>query len=155
MKRMLGLLLGMAMCCCFLALGQEEKPMKEEMSGMKQGMDQTKQTIMSNKGMMKDGFMMKEGKMWMMKGGQSMQLEKEMTLANGWKVMPNGEVLMKEGKKMQMKDGMKMDMTGKMMKAGKMMQHDEKTMQGGAKIMDKDKMEMKDTTQSQQQMRSY
>jgi hypothetical protein len=64
------------------------------------------------KGRMKDGIMMKDGKMMMMKNGMSSPMDKEMTLANGTKVMPSGDVMMKDGKKMMMKEGMMMGMDG-------------------------------------------
>jgi hypothetical protein len=59
--------------------------------------------------------------MMMMKNGMSSPMEKEMTLANGTKVMPSGDVMMKDGKKMMMKEGMMMGMDGKKMGSGKMM----------------------------------
>jgi hypothetical protein len=65
---------------------------------------------------MKDCVMMKDGKMWVMKGGKTMEMSKEMTLANGTKVMTDGTVTMKDGKTMMMKDGESMMMNGKMKK---------------------------------------
>jgi hypothetical protein len=65
---------------------------------------------------MKDCIMMKDGKMWVMKGGKTMEMTKDMTLSNGSKVMTDGTVKMKDGKTMMMKDGESMMMNGKMKK---------------------------------------
>lgn len=69
------------------------------------------------------GVMMKDGKMMMMMDGKATgPMEKEMTMSDGTKVMPNGMVKMKDGKEMPMKDGMMMMMDGKMMEGGKAME---------------------------------
>ena len=62
--------------------------------------------------MMKDGVMMKDGKMMMMKDGKKMAMDKDMTMSNG--------TMVKDGKTMMMKDGDKMSMDGKMMSKMKM-----------------------------------
>ncbi len=79
-----------------------------------------KSDSMPGKMMMKDGVMMKNGKMMMMKDGNTMMMDKEMMMSNGTKVMPDGTVMMTGGKKMMMKDGEMMNMNGEMM-SGKMM----------------------------------
>ncbi len=63
---------------------------------------------------MKNGCMMKEGKMVCMKDGKTMPMDKAMTMKNGTTCMTNGECTMKDGKKMMMKEGDCMDMNGKM-----------------------------------------
>ncbi len=65
---------------------------------------------------MKDGVMMKDGKVMMMKDGKSMAMDKDMTMSDGTKVMKDGTVMKKDGSKMMMKDGESMDMSGMMMK---------------------------------------
>ena len=70
--------------------------------------------------MMKDCCMMKDGKMMVMKDGKTMPMEKDMTMKNGTKCMTNGECTMKDGKKMMMKEGDCMDMSGKMGKCSMM-----------------------------------
>ena len=70
--------------------------------------------------MMKDCCMMKDGKMMVMKDGKTMPMEKDMTMKNGTKCMTNGECTMKDGKKMMMKEGDCMDMNGKMGKCSMM-----------------------------------
>jgi hypothetical protein len=67
-------------------------------------------------GMKKDCVMMEEGKMMIMKGGNSMAMDKDMKMSNGTMVMTNGTVKMKNGKTMMMKDGDCMYMNGKMSK---------------------------------------
>jgi hypothetical protein len=64
--------------------------------------------------MMKDCCMMKDGKMMVMKNGETMPMEKDMTMKNGTKCMTTGECTMKDGKKMMMKEGDCMEMSGKM-----------------------------------------
>lgn len=76
----------------------------------------TTQTEQPGKKMHKDCIKMKDGKMWVMKGGETMEMTKEMTLSNGTKVMTDGTVMTKDGKTMMMKDGESMMMNGKMKK---------------------------------------
>ncbi len=70
-----------------------------------------------------DGSMtMKDGKMMVMKDGQWVGMDQEMTCTDGCKVKPDGEVVMKDGEKMMMKEGEMIDKDGHMMDAnGKMM----------------------------------
>lgn len=74
---------------------------------------------------MQDCVMMKDGKVMQMKSGQSMVVDKNLTLANGATVMSNGTVTMKDGSKMQLKNGDCIDMSGNMitMKDDMMMQN--------------------------------
>jgi hypothetical protein len=65
---------------------------------------------------MKDCVMMKDGKMMVMKGGNTMDMSQDMTLTNGTTVATDGTVKMKNGKTMKMKDGDAMYMNGKMEK---------------------------------------
>ena len=58
-----------------------------------------------NMGMKKDCVMMEDGKMMVMKGGNTMAMDKDMKMSNGTMVMTNGTVKMKNGKTMMMKDG--------------------------------------------------
>ena len=76
-----------------------------------------------NMGMNKDCVMMKDGKMMVMKGGNTMAMDQDMTMKNGTMVMADGSVKMKNGKTMMMKNGDCMMMDGKMtkMKMGKSM----------------------------------
>ena len=73
---------------------------------------------------MKDGVMMKDGKMMMMKEGKTMEMNEDMTLNNGAMVMKDGTVKMKDGTSRMLKDGECLDMYGKM----SMMKMDKKKM---------------------------
>jgi uncharacterized protein YdeI (BOF family) len=63
-----------------------------------------------------DGYMMKDGKVMMMKDGKTMPMDKDMTMSDGSKVMMDGTVMKKDGSKMMMKNGDSMDMNGMMHK---------------------------------------
>lgn len=106
MKHRIVLAVGLLFICATITLGQETMGMKADTMAHEGMMMQKK------KGIMKDGFLMKDGKMMMLKSGMSSPMDKEMTLANGTKVMPSGDVMMKDGKKMMMKEGMMMGMDG-------------------------------------------
>lgn len=71
---------------------------------------------------MKDCVMMDDGKMMVMKGGQTMAMDEDMTMKNGTMVMKDGTVKMKDGKTTMLKDGECVYMDGKMSKM-KMMNH--------------------------------
>ena len=71
---------------------------------------------------MKDCVMMKDGKIIMMKNGKTMAMDKEMTLGNGTKVMPDGKLVMKDGTTKMMKDDETVYLDGKM---GKMHMHND------------------------------
>ncbi|HWJ27559.1 MAG TPA: DUF6799 domain-containing protein [Flavisolibacter sp.] len=55
--------------------------------------------------MSKDCVMMENGKMMVMKGGQSSDMTQDMTMSNGSVVMADGTVKMKNGKTMKLKNG--------------------------------------------------
>lgn len=63
-----------------------------------------------------DCVMMKDGKMMVMKNGQTKDMDKDMALGNGTTVMKDGTVKMKGGKTMMMKDDDCIYMNGKMSK---------------------------------------
>jgi uncharacterized protein YdeI (BOF family) len=64
------------------------------------------------KAMMKDGVMMKDGKMmWCMNNKMTM-LDKEVTMDNGTKVMLDGNYITKNGSTMMLKEGEHMNMDG-------------------------------------------
>jgi len=66
-----------------------------------------------------DHVMMQNGKMMVVKDGNMMPMEKDMTLRNGTKCMVDGTCMTKDGKKTMMKEGEMMDMDGKMMTVSK------------------------------------
>ena len=70
---------------------------------------------MSMKHKMKDCVMMEDGKMMVMKGGQNMAMDQDMTMSNGTMVMTDGTVKMKNGKTMKLKNGDCVYMNGSVM----------------------------------------
>ena len=58
--------------------------------------------------MQEDRIMMKDGKVMIMRNGEMMPMEEGMTLSDGTRVMPNGQILMAEGETMNM-DGQMVD----------------------------------------------
>jgi hypothetical protein len=63
--------------------------------------------------------MMHDGKMVMVHDGKLTNIDHDMTMSNGTKVMSDGTVIKKDGSKTVFKDGERMDMTGNMMRAEK------------------------------------
>ena len=75
---------------------------------------EVKKEAMSSKCDMKNCCMMKAGKMMCIMDGKEMAMDKEMTMKNVMKCMPDGTCIRKDGKKIKMKDGQCCDMSGKM-----------------------------------------
>jgi hypothetical protein len=68
----------------------------------------------------KDGVMMKDGKMTRMQDGKDIgRMDREMTIANGTRIMLNGKMVTKDGKHMQMTEGQTVMLDGKMVEGGK------------------------------------
>ena len=61
---------------------------------------------------MKDGVMMKDGKMWVTQDGKTTAMDKEVTMKNGTKVMTDGTYVTKDGKKMKLANGVSIDKEG-------------------------------------------
>lgn len=57
-------------------------------------------------------YMMKDGKMYHSMGGKETLMDKEVTLKNGEKIMPDGMCKMKGGKEMTLKNGECVDAMG-------------------------------------------
>ena len=66
------------------------------------------------KGTESDGLMMKNGKMMETKNGNITEMNYNITLANGTKVMNDGSIINKSGNKMKLKEGGFIDFYGKM-----------------------------------------
>ena len=66
----------------------------------------------------RDYVTMQDGKMMVMKEGNMMPMEKEMEMANGTKVMTDGNVMKKDGSKVMMKEGDRVYMNGAIRSAG-------------------------------------
>jgi hypothetical protein len=63
---------------------------------------------------MKDCVMMEDGKMTVMKGGDKMNMDQDVTMTNGTVVMTDGMVKTKNGKSWKLKNGDCVMMDGKM-----------------------------------------
>ena len=61
-----------------------------------------------------DGVMMQNGKMMMVKNGQTTILDHDMTMTNGTKIMSDGTCIKRDSTKMMMQEGQHMDMSGNM-----------------------------------------
>ena len=59
-------------------------------------------------------YLMKDGKVMVVKGSSEMMMNKTMTLSNGEMVMKDGTLKMKDGTTMMLKEGQYVDMNGKM-----------------------------------------
>jgi len=57
-------------------------------------------------------YVMKDGKMYHSMAGKKVLMDKEVTLKNGEKIMPDGMVKMKDGKEMTLKNGECIDEMG-------------------------------------------
>jgi len=57
-------------------------------------------------------YLMKDGKMYHSMAGKDVLMDKEVTLKNGEKIMPDGMVKMKDGKEMTLKNGECVDEMG-------------------------------------------
>jgi hypothetical protein len=62
-------------------------------------------------------YVMKDGKMYHCMAGKETLMEKEVTLKNGEKIMPNGTCKMKDGKEMTLKNDECVDLNGKFHKS--------------------------------------
>ena len=49
--------------------------------------------------------MMRDGKMLVLRNGEEMQLQEELTMSDGTRVMPNGQILMADGTARMMREG--------------------------------------------------
>jgi hypothetical protein len=63
---------------------------------------------------MKDGYMMKDGKMWVMKAGTTTEMKSDATLKNGTTITTKGAVTPKGGKPTMLKNGDWVEMDGTM-----------------------------------------
>jgi hypothetical protein len=80
---------------CFLISFAHAQEKKMDKMNSKMGM----------KHKMKDCVMMEDGKMMVMKGGENMAMDQDMTMTNGTMVMTDGTVKMKSGKTTKLKNG--------------------------------------------------
>lgn len=98
MKKLFLAFTALVMLTCSAAMAQDtttRKPMKHQKMGK-----------------MQDRIMMKDGKTWVMKDKNKMEMKETMTLKNGTMVMTDGTVKMKDGKTRMMKNGDAIYMNG-------------------------------------------
>lgn len=60
----------------------------------------------------KDGYLMQDGKMYVVKNGEAAQMAENVTLENGTVVTTEGKVTPKEGEAVTLKDGQYVDLQG-------------------------------------------
>lgn len=85
---------------------------------------QPRQKVVIKGETMKDGFMMKEGKVMMTRDAHTDALTSETTLVNGTKVKADGTVTMADGTTTMLKEGDYMSLTGRMTTAAYKAQQD-------------------------------
>jgi hypothetical protein len=59
-----------------------------------------------------DMVMMQNGKVMVTRNGETMPMEEELTMADGTKIMPNGQLLMNDGTARMMEEGETMMLQG-------------------------------------------
>lgn len=125
MKKLFVVMVACTLCTgVFAQTDKDKKEDKMEQSGKMDKMEHAGKMAKGNM-KMKDCVMMEGGKMMVMKNGENMAMDQDMTMKNGTMVMKDGTVKMKDGKTAMLKDGDCVYMDGRMSKM-KMMKHSEK-----------------------------
>ena len=75
---------------------------------------QPKARIVSNGATMKDGFLMKDGKVLETRNAHTGAITAESALVNGTKVQPDGTIMMADGTTVRLQEGDYMSLTGRM-----------------------------------------
>ncbi|MDX5346591.1 MAG: hypothetical protein LPJ89_11640 [Hymenobacteraceae bacterium] len=94
---------------CNLAFAQETKK-KETKTTTNQRVQQG--NFESESMGVKDGIIMENGRLMLSKDGQRTQMQQDLTLQNGAKLMRDGTIIMKNGEKMKLENGDIIFMTG-------------------------------------------
>ena len=106
------------------AFAQTKDSTMQDTTGLRMMHDSMMQSGMNGAhgmgGKMKDCLMMMNGKVMVMKGGQHMPLNKQVTLPNGTVVMPDGTVKMTDGTTRMLKNDECVYMDGTLGKMGNM-----------------------------------
>ena len=100
---------------CNLAFAQETKK-KETKTTTNQRVQQG--NFESESMGVKDGIIMENGRLMLSKDGQRTQMQQDLTLQNGAKLMRDGTIIMKNGEKMKLENGDIIFMTGEVKKGG-------------------------------------
>ncbi|RFP66737.1 hypothetical protein D0N36_01240 [Hymenobacter lapidiphilus] len=75
---------------------------------------QPKARVVSNGATMKDGFLMKDGKVLETRNAHTGAITAESALVNGTKVQPDGTIMMADGTTVRLQEGDYMSLTGRM-----------------------------------------
>ncbi len=98
----------------YLIARAKYKPQLQELSKMVLDKDAALQQMKSNS----NKIMMKEDKMWVVENGEVKQMDSDIIMPSGDKVMMNGKVMRADGTDTIMKNGDAINMDGKMMSGG-------------------------------------
>lgn len=98
----------------YLIARAKYKPQLQELSKMVLDKDAALQQMKSNA----NKIMMKEDKMWVVENGEVKQMDSDVIMPSGDKVMMNGKVMRADGTDTMMKNGDAINMDGKMMSGG-------------------------------------
>ena len=90
------------------------KPQLVELSKMVSDKDQAMQKMKADS----NKIIMKDDKMWVVDQGMVREMDSDIILSNGTKVMSDGKVVMSDGTESMMKNGDAVDMEGTMMPNG-------------------------------------
>lgn len=95
----------------YLIARAKYKPQLQELSKMVLDKDAALQQMKSNT----NKVMMKDDKMWIVENGEVKEMDSDVMMPSGDKVMMDGKVQKADGTDMMMKNGESIDMDGKMM----------------------------------------
>lgn len=114
MKLFVAVALVIAFVAGYIVSRAKYKPQIEQLSKMVIDKDAALQQIKSNS----NKIMMKDDKMWVVENGEMKQMDSDIMMPSGDKVMMDGKVLRADGTDVMMKNGDAIDMGGKMMTGG-------------------------------------
>ena len=98
----------------YLIARAKYKPQLQELSKMVLDKDAALQQMKSYN----NKIVMKDDKMWVVENGQVKEMDSDVMMPSGDKVMMNGKVMRADGTDVMMKNGEAIDMDGKMMSDG-------------------------------------
>ncbi len=114
MKIFIAVALVIAFVGGYLIARAKYKPQLQELSKMVLDKDEALQQMKSYN----NKIMMKDDKMWVVENGKVKEMDSDVMMPSGDKVMMNGKVMRADGTDVMMKNGEAIDMDGKMMSDG-------------------------------------
>lgn len=114
MKIFVAVALVIAFVAGYIVSRAKYKPQIEQLSKMVIDKDAALQQMKSNT----NKIMMKDDKMWVVENGEVKQMDSDIMMPSGDKVMMDGKVMRADGTDVVMKNGDAIDMDGKMMSDG-------------------------------------